>query len=72
MAIVKNKAVMGSIVDPSFCTPNRYNAGSPAGALLPAYGGEIVMDTTNDVRWKAHGDTINDWSSMDPQVTPAV
>lgn len=69
MAIVKNKAYSGAFTDPSFCSPNRTNAGSPAGTITPQYAGEIIMDTTNNVRWKAHGVGSNSWTPMEAEVT---
>lgn len=69
MAIVKNKAQQGALTDPSFCSPNRTNAGSPAGTITPQYAGEIIMDTTNNVRWKAHGVGSNSWTPMEAEVT---
>lgn len=54
MAIVHNLANVGSLnPDPSFCTPNRVNAGEPNGTITPQFNGEIIEDTTNNCLWKA-------------------
>lgn len=57
MAIVRNKAngSTSNAEDKSFCVYNRVNAGEPNGALTPQYCGEIILDTTNNVLWKAMG-----------------
>lgn len=60
MAIVVNKAGHG-VVDKQLCTPSRNNAGTPIATLTPAFLGEIVMDTTNRVLWRAVGATNNNW-----------
>ena len=60
MAIVAD-ASWNNPTDKSFCTHNRTNAGDPNTALTPQYVGEKVLDTTNNVRWKAVGTTSSDW-----------
>lgn len=64
MATAANKA--NGQIDKSFCTPNRTNAGDPNGTLTPEYGGEIVFDETNNIRWKASGAGNHTWYPMDP------
>ncbi len=69
MAIVPNKDGQGisaagalSNVDRRYTTPNRKNAGSPAGSLTPAYAGEIVQDTTGNSLWIALDMTTTGWA----------
>lgn len=62
MAIVTNKAT-SDVPDKSFMTHSRTNAGTPNGALVPAFVGEIVWDTTGKFRWHAIGLTNADWVS---------
>lgn len=64
MAIVANKAGTTPI-DPPLCTHNRSNAGEPNGALTPAFVGEIVLDTTNNRRWKARTLLNSGWTPID-------
>lgn len=70
MAIVQDDANPGIAADKSFCSPNRTNAGSPSGSLIPQYAGEIVLDTTNGIRWRASGTANTDWHTIDAPVTP--
>ncbi len=70
MAIVANKADGGiGIVDKSYETYTRTNAGTPNATLTPAFAGEIVWDTTNKVRWVAVNKLNTGWRSMDIEVT---
>jgi hypothetical protein len=65
MAIVKNKAEGPSaFTDQKFCSPNRTNAGEPNSSLTPEFGGEIVLDTTNNCLWKAIGITNTSWVAL--------
>ena len=62
MATVPDKAnTAGAVVDRKLATPNRNNAGTPVGALTPAYGGEVVLDTTNGITYVSTGITNADW-----------
>lgn len=66
MAIVKDKGRPQEAVDVSFCSPNRVNAGEPNTSLTPQYGGEIVLDTTNNCLWKAMSLTNTSWVALTP------
>lgn len=46
-------------------TPNRSNAGSPVSALTPQFPGELVVDTTNRLLWRACGTTTTDWMPVE-------
>lgn len=61
MAIVADKARPSTPVDRKFATPNRSNAGTPVGSLVPSYTNELVLDTTNRQLWRAIGPTNADW-----------
>ena len=52
--------------DKSFVHYNRTNAGEPNGSLTPEFAGEIVLDTTGNVLWKAMGTTNNTWVALTP------
>lgn len=70
MAIVANRAMQeNGVVDKSYCTYNRTNAGTPNAVLTPEYAGEIVFDTTNKVRWKATTLANSGWRPMEAEVT---
>ena len=60
MAIVPNKG-MPTPEDKKYTTPNRTNAGSPIGSLIPLYPNELVFDTTNFRYFKGIGNTNADW-----------
>lgn len=68
MAIVNNLALIGGPVDPRLCTPNRQNAGSPIGSVVPLYIGEIVQDTTNVRLFQSTGPTNNDWMHVNSRI----
>jgi len=38
---------------------NRSNAGAPSGSLTPLYPGEVVLDTTNRMLWRATDTSAN-------------
>lgn len=61
MSTVANKAVPGSIVDPSFCTHGRVVTADPNGTTTPEFAGEIVLDTTGKKRWIAKAMTNTSW-----------
>lgn len=63
MAIVENKAE-STLIDKSYSSPNRTNAGEPNGSLTPEYPGEIVLDTTNNCLWKAVSSANNSWVTL--------
>lgn len=67
MAIVPNAADQTRSVDRDYCTPNRKNAGTPVAALVPQYLGEIVLDTTGNIEWKAVGLLNTDWIAKTPR-----
>jgi hypothetical protein len=64
MPIVQNLARLGDIIDPAYCTYNRKNAGDPNGSLTPGYVGEMVLDTTDQVLWKALDLVNNSWVAL--------
>jgi len=53
-----------SPLDKPWTTFNRKNAGEPNGILVPQYAGELVMDTTNNVLWKAMAPTSDCWVAL--------
>lgn len=65
MAIVLDKGT-GKIDIGSYKTHTRSNAGEPNGVVTPAFAGEIILDTTNNRRWKATGLTNGTWVAIDP------
>lgn len=64
MAIVADLSGNNPIVDKSFVSYNRVNAGEPNGSVTPQYAGEIVLDTTNNALWKAMGVANNTWVAL--------
>lgn len=50
--------------DKPFATYNRTSAAAPDGVLTPQFSGEIVLDTTNAVLWKAMGTANNTWVAL--------
>jgi hypothetical protein len=60
MATVQERS-RNTPLDKKYAHPNRTNAGSPIGALVPLYANEMVFDTTNFRYYKAIGLTNNDW-----------
>ena len=70
MAIVTNLGNSAQVVDGSFCTHNRVNAGEPNGSIVPAYAGEIILDTTNNAYWRAMGVANNTWIALTPPNKP--
>jgi hypothetical protein len=61
MAIVANLADPGGQVDKSYENYNRTNAGEPNASVTPEFAGEIILDTTNNVLWKALGVGNDTW-----------
>ena len=47
--------------DRKLSKPTRSNAGTPVSSLTPAFPGEVVLDTTNRVLWRAIGTANTDW-----------
>lgn len=70
MAIVADKAGAAALgvggIDRPYSTYRRSNAGEPNGSVTPAYAGEIVLDTTNNVLWKALNVTNSGWVLLTP------
>jgi hypothetical protein len=60
MATVPDKSG-NTRLDKKYSHPNRNNAGTPIGALVPAYPNELVLDTTNFLLWRAIGTTNANW-----------
>lgn len=71
MATVPDKAVGGGPIDKSLVDPTRTTAGNPNSSLTPMFGGEIVLDTTNNVLWRATSMTNTSWVPHTPQVVEA-
>lgn len=67
MAIVADLST-NNPTDKSFTHPNRTNAGEPNASLTPQYAGEIVLDTTNNLLWKAITTTNTSWVALTPSV----
>lgn len=63
MAIVVDRSGNNPLDEP-WTTFNRKIAGEPNGAAVPLYAGEIVMDTTNNVLWKAMSTTNDCWVAL--------
>jgi len=63
MAIVPDRAGITQL-DVPWTTWNRKIAAEPNGSVLPQYAGEIVIDTTNNVLWKAMGVTNDVWVAL--------
>jgi len=62
MAIVLNRADgAGGQVDQPFNTPNRKLGAAPNGSTVPLYAGELVMDTTTGIMYKAMDMTNTGW-----------
>lgn len=64
MAIVENKAAPDISTDPSYCTYTRTNAGEPNGSVTPAFVGEMVLDTTNNILWKSLSAANTSWVAL--------
>ena len=67
MAIVADKSGNNPL-DKSFTKYNRTNAGEPNGSVTPQFAGEIVLDTTNNVLWKAMGIANSAWVALTPKI----
>ena len=63
MAIVPDIAG-NTPLDRPYTTFNRKVAAEPNGSTVPAYAGEIVLDTTNNVLWKAMDPTNGAWIAL--------
>ncbi len=50
-----------STTDLRFTMPNRVIAGNPSGVFTPQYTGEIVLDTSSAMLWRASGVASNSW-----------
>lgn len=64
MAIVQNKGGVDNSTDPSYTTYTRTNAGEPNGSLTPAFVGEMVLDTTNNILWKSLSAANSSWVAL--------
>lgn len=64
MATVVDRGAVHSRVDRPYTLPTRNNAGSPIAALTPAFGGELVQDSTNHLVWQAVGPTNTNWRRL--------
>lgn len=63
MAIVADLAGVTQL-DKPWTTFNRKNAGEPNSTVVPQYAGEIILDTTNNVLWKAMAPTNDSWVAL--------
>lgn len=71
MATVKDlsgNSPIGDATDNSYDSVQRNNAGSPVGAVTPAYVGELIFDTTNRVLFRAHGTANTEWEVVNRHV----
>lgn len=68
MAIVADLSGVNQ-TDKSYFTHSRSMAGTPNGVLTPAFVGEIVLDTTNHVRWIAVTLLTSGWIAQEAEVT---
>lgn len=59
-----NNPIDTNHVDDKLEHPTRYNAGDPTGSLTPAFSGELVMDTTNEILYRADGLTNTSWTRV--------
>lgn len=66
MAVVADKSG-NNPTDRKYDTYSRVNAGSPNAALTPAFAGEIVLDTTTHVLWRAEGTDNASWVQLYPE-----
>lgn len=66
MATVKDLSGNNLVIDNKFSAYNRVSAGEPNGLITPLYGGEIVLDTTQNALWEAVGTAINAWVMLTP------
>lgn len=64
MAIVLNLARPGDGVDRAYCSYNRTNAGEPNGSITPQYVDEMILDTTNNILWKALSTANSSWVAL--------
>lgn len=65
MATVIDKS-SNTRLDKKYSHPNRVNAGTPIGSVVPLYANELVFDSTNTKYYKAIGKTNNDWLLVNP------
>lgn len=63
MAIVPDLA-RPSPVDKPWTTFNRRVAAEPNATIAPEYAGEIVIDITNNVLWKAMSPANDTWVAL--------
>jgi hypothetical protein len=63
MAIVPDRAGVTQL-DKPWTTWNRKVTVEPNGVTVPEYAGEIVIDVTNNVLWKAMAPTNDCWVAL--------
>jgi hypothetical protein len=68
MAIVKNNAGFATAEDKSFCVPSVEGSGNPNSTVTPQFAGQIYLDTTQNVRWRAVDKTNDSWVAMEAEV----
>jgi len=64
MAIVANLGRGDEPIDPSYTTYTRTNAGEPNGSVTPAFVGEMILDTTNNILWKSLSEANSSWVAL--------
>jgi len=65
MAIVANRAGHG-VIDKPLTTHNRTVTAEPNGVTTPQFAGEIVLDTANNMYWKAVTLLNTGWIALTP------
>jgi hypothetical protein len=63
-----NRPNNAPLVDVTYSKANRTNAGTPIGSLVPLYPGEIVLDSTNRLLWRAIGITNANWEPTNDSI----
>lgn len=61
MATVRDLADETSFTDKSLVEPSIENAGNPNGSVTPEFSGQILLDTTNNMLWRATDLSNDSW-----------
>ena len=68
MAIVADKSGNNPFpLDNRLTSPSATLAASPVGSRTPTFCGEIVVDTTNNINYRAYGTTSASWKPVYPE-----